>query len=122
MTDHLADLVAHFSGSASRVRCVLHITNLVAKSLLKPFDSPKKGSKKNANIDFEAEEETADWGEDDEGEGDEGEDELVDDGENEADDLDGWVDEVESLSRDDRVELQGHIRPLKSILVRVSAK
>ncbi|KAI5985322.1 hypothetical protein EDC04DRAFT_2508803, partial [Pisolithus marmoratus] len=50
MTEYMGELVAHFSSTANRIQCVLHITNLVAKSLLRPFDSQKG---------------RADWGEED---------------------------------------------------------
>ncbi|KAG2362046.1 hypothetical protein BDR07DRAFT_1210975, partial [Suillus spraguei] len=34
----VAELVPHFSGPMSRIRCFLHIVNLVAKSLICKFD------------------------------------------------------------------------------------
>lgn len=123
MTEDLSDLVAHFGGHSSRVRCVLHITNLVAKSLLRPFDSPKKkGGQTNVGVEMDTAG-TQDSS-DSSGDDDEGGQELEGPGdiEKEADNLDGWVDEAEELSRDERVQLEAHVRPLKSILVRVSAK
>ncbi|KAG1771398.1 hypothetical protein EV702DRAFT_977378, partial [Suillus placidus] len=42
MTMTLAENVAHFGGDTARTHCFLHIVNLVAKSLLKQFDIPKK--------------------------------------------------------------------------------
>ena len=42
MVTHMNELLAHFGGDTGQVRCVLHIMNLVIKSLLKPFDAPKK--------------------------------------------------------------------------------
>ncbi|KAG2085774.1 uncharacterized protein F5147DRAFT_588788 [Suillus discolor] len=42
LVTELVDLVPHFAGETSRTRCFLHIVNLVAKSLLREFDAPKK--------------------------------------------------------------------------------
>jgi hypothetical protein len=42
MTDELADLIAHFGGEMAQTRCFLHIINLVAKTLIKLFDLPKR--------------------------------------------------------------------------------
>ena len=41
MMDELEFLLAHFEGQGTRVRCILHIGNLVAKSMLKQFDVPR---------------------------------------------------------------------------------
>ena len=53
MIDNLAELSPHFQGESSHVRCVLHVTNLVTKSMLRLFDSPQKCS---WNISEEADE------------------------------------------------------------------
>ena len=42
MIDYLATLLAAFPGSANRTRCFTHILNLVAKCIMKQFDTPKK--------------------------------------------------------------------------------
>jgi hypothetical protein len=47
MTRQLAKLIPSFGGEPTRTRCFLHIVNLVAKSILKEFDS----SKNKANLD-----------------------------------------------------------------------
>ena len=39
--------------------------------------------------------------------------------ENGNDNLDGWVDEVETLTFEEQVELKKHVKPLRTILVRV---
>jgi hypothetical protein len=44
MIDELVDLLPNFPGSANRCRCFFHIVNLIAKSLLKQFDVPKKSA------------------------------------------------------------------------------
>ena len=43
MTDELAGLIAHFGGDLTRTRCLLHVINLVAKSVTKEFDVQDSG-------------------------------------------------------------------------------
>jgi len=38
MTEELADLIVHFSGQFTCMRCLLHVTNLVAKSITREFN------------------------------------------------------------------------------------
>lgn len=38
----LADHLAHFGGEAARTQCFLHVINLVAKTVIKQFDLPKR--------------------------------------------------------------------------------
>jgi hypothetical protein len=42
MITELVDLIRNFLGDANRTQCFAHIINLIAKSLLKQFDIPKK--------------------------------------------------------------------------------
>ncbi|KAG6893928.1 hypothetical protein C0992_008143 [Termitomyces sp. T32_za158] len=42
MVEELAGLLPEFLGAPHQTRCFAHIINLVAKSLLKQFDTPKK--------------------------------------------------------------------------------
>ena len=41
MVDELADLLEDFPGESNRTRCFTHIINLIAKSIIKPFNVPK---------------------------------------------------------------------------------
>ena len=41
MINHLAEILNEFPGSANRTRCFTHILNLVAKCIMRQFDSPK---------------------------------------------------------------------------------
>jgi hypothetical protein len=41
MINHLAEILNDFPGSANRTRCFTHILNLVAKCIMRQFDSPK---------------------------------------------------------------------------------
>jgi hypothetical protein len=97
MTTHLETLVPSFSGAPTRTRCFLHIINLVAKSILKQFDST------NANID------------DDLPVRYDGDEEDVDD------DIEGWVDETETMDADECADLMQSLHPVKVMLVKVSA-
>lgn len=47
------DLLNGFSGPSSRVRCFLHIINLVAQKILRQFDVPKKKSKDDPETDLD---------------------------------------------------------------------
>lgn len=116
MVEELATLIEDFDGDASRTRCFLHIVNLVAKSLLKQFDVPKK--KADAALD-EAEKELMSLAEDLEWE------ERVTVAENglgddaSKDDVDGLVDEVQGLSEQEKKDLIESITPVRLVLVKV---
>ena len=114
MIDHLSEIVDKFPGSANRTRCFTHILNLVAKCIMKQFDSPKaKGS------DFEAALE---------GFADDLEDCNVDENEDEdeVDKLDDDEDDEEIISgrkgmEEEEIEaLEESVRPVKQVLLKVS--
>jgi hypothetical protein len=46
MVEELGYLVAAFDGEASQTRCFVHIINLIAKSMIKQFDTPKAKEEK----------------------------------------------------------------------------
>ena len=46
MIVELSELITKFPGPANQIRCFLHILNLVVKSIIKQFDSPKTQSGK----------------------------------------------------------------------------
>jgi hypothetical protein len=119
MIDELVDLLPNFSGQANHCRCFLHIVNLIAKTLLKQFDVPKKDAESAlddaerellelaAGIDMEEMVTVAE-----EGAGDK------DDEEN--DDVEGWVDEMALLSKEERAALRENVGPVRLVLVKVS--
>ena len=43
MVSELEKMLPEFPGEAARTRCFAHVVNLVAKSVIKQFDAPKKG-------------------------------------------------------------------------------
>ena len=116
LVTELADRVAHFAGDTSRTQCFLHIVNLVAKSLIHEFDTPK--SKTNGSVssgDKELDELTRDIDIEDARTADEDPDKGIDNVDNDE----GWVDEFQLLEEEEREELTESIRPLKLVLVKV---
>jgi hypothetical protein len=116
MIDELVDLLPNFPGPANRCRCFLHIVNLIAKTMLRQFEVPKK--EVNAALDA-AEQELLELAAGTDME------EMVTVAEgglgdgNDADDVDGWVDEMELLSEDESEELRKSIQPVRLVLVKV---
>ena len=100
MMEELEMELPNFSGQATRVRCFLHVTNLVAKTLIKQFDLPK-------HMAVAMDDEEIPEADDIQFEGD-------------VDNTDGWVDELAELSPRERQELDVHVKPLRNMLVKVS--
>ena len=114
MIDELHTLVAKYAGSPSHTRYFLHIINLIAKTLINQFDAKK------AMVDVDGE--LAKLGK----ELNEDEhllDEIVlddEDGEVEVEgNTDEWVDEMEALNVEERIQLERSICPVKLALVKV---
>jgi hypothetical protein len=117
MVDKLASMLPSFPGTTNHTRCFLHTVNLVAKSLIREFDTTKKDADKALEEDTEDTSDTelsadtdnatvvAEYGDSVDGDNDE-----------------GWVDEVGLLSDRERNELEREIRPVKLVLVKVSQK
>jgi hypothetical protein len=118
--DKLVDLLPNFPGPANRCRCFLHVVNLVAKTLLKQFDVPKKKVDEAldeaerqllelaADLDIEEATTVAENG-------------LGGDSE-ENDDVEGWIDETSDLSDDERAELRANTQPVRLVLVKVKLR
>lgn len=119
MTTHLSQLLPSFGGEPTQTRCFLHIVNLVAKSILKEFDSQPKTKQTTRDdedddeLDGGLSEELSLMREDNEVCGDD--DEGIDD------DTDGWVDEMEEMGASERKVLRKSLQPVKIMLVKVSA-
>lgn len=117
MIEELVDMLPNFQGPANRSRCFLHTVNLIAKTLLKQFDVPRKDA--SAVLDA-AERELLDLaaGLDVE--------ELMTVAENgtgdkfDDDNVDGWVDEMAELTEEEGDELRKQIRPVQLVLVKVN--
>jgi hypothetical protein len=109
---HLARLLPDFAGEANRTRCFLHIVNLVAKTLIKQFDAPKKGyATPMEAADQELQDLTRDL-EPEEGEGER---------DNEEDDNEeGWINEIDELDTEEQVRVTQNVRPIRLLLFKAS--
>lgn len=119
VTTELTKLVDHLDGEAAHTRCFLHIINLMAKSSIREFDVPKQKSAKSLDsTEQDLQDITGDIDIEDKatiaanGDGDPSTDD--------ADDMEGWIDEVNELDDFDRNALQENIWPIKLVLVKVS--
>ena len=116
MIAELMDSIPSFPGDANRTRCFAHIVNLVAKSVLKLFDVPKKKADEALDEAENALRELADGVELEEMETrlhaqKEGNQEDEDDNE--------FEDAFAGLSRHKQAELTESIRPVRLVLVKV---
>ena len=115
MIEELQELIPEFAGSASHTCCFLHIINLIAKLLIRQFNAKKtsKGDHKLADLQKELEEEEATC--QDRVPVDESDDEAKE----EVDNDEGWVDEMENMTDEEKEELEKSIRPVELALVKV---
>ena len=123
MIEELQELIPEFAGSASHTCCFLHIVNLIAKSLIRQFDAKKtgEGDHELADLQKELEEEEAtcqDRVPVDESD-DEAEEEVDNKVDKKVDNDEGWVDEMEDMTDEEKEELEKSIRPVKLALVKV---
>jgi len=113
------DMMLTWFSSVNCTHCFAHILNLVTKSLLKQFDV-KQDEKKDGDLNDDEQMLLAITG-------DIKEEEQIMAQENDAEDrdtdddnsLEGWVNEVEALTDEERENLQESIRPIKRMLVKV---
>jgi hypothetical protein len=128
MVEHLAALIETFPGAANQTRCFTHILNLVAKSVLRQFESPKaKGGKV---LDDAAKELAAVFDQLEDGDdkasnsslGDiEGSGEgSNDDNDDLVDDEDGLSDERDGMSEEELATLEASVKPIQVMLTKVS--
>jgi hypothetical protein len=107
-----------FPGSANRTWCFDHIVNLVARTITKAFDVPKKKAGEDLEdgdrelLDLAGD---ADWEESymkdlERAEGVEDE---------EDDDIEGWLDEEALLSKEERKDVNRDMLPVWTVLVKV---
>ena len=117
MIEHLATLVEEFPGAANQTRCFAHILNLVAKSILRQFEMPKKAadeadlpSRNNALEALAALTQELEHSVDDD----------VDEGDEVDDDEDGLGDERDGMSKEEVAELDKSLVPIRLMLTKVS--
>lgn len=111
MIQELEILTPEFAGFASHTWCFLHIVNLVAKSFLHQFDAKKATVKRDHEMatlaDEVAKEEAMMDG-------------IGDDDDSEVDNEVGWVDEMEDMTENERIEVEESMWPVKLVLAKVS--
>jgi hypothetical protein len=132
LCEHLEDHLLAFS-SVNRTRCFSNILNLVAKSLLKLFDVKKKKRHDEVDDDIDRDLQVSDEerelldladGVDDE-ELTMAQENDIDDGdevEEDDEDEDGWVNELEVLTEEERENLKEILRPISKMLIKVSSR
>ena len=110
MMDELEFTLVHFEGQATRVRCILHVGNLVAKCIIKQFDVPCKQEGKDHELHALAEGLSA-------------EDyemiSMIGADPNNLD-VDSWVDEITRMNVQDRANLEQSIQLVRMALTKVS--
>jgi hypothetical protein len=122
MIDELARRLVEYPGAPNRARCFTHILNLVVKSMMHQFDVPKKrwDAKTDERTDelldlagdIEAEELETQREQEDSQEGPE---------EGPSHDNDeGWVNEREDMTEEDKEELEDSVWPIRVLLTKVS--
>jgi hypothetical protein len=123
MIAELAKIVPKFS-EVGHTRCFLHIVNLVAKSVIRQFDVQKK--RDDEHLD-EAERELRELADNVNAKDQEAEEEMdqcdmdgeMDVGDENDDDIEGWIDEMMLLSPSERERVEDDIRPVKLVLMKV---
>ena len=116
MVNELKNHLDIFPGASNRTHCFNHIVNLIAKSVIRQFDTPKV--KGNEAFD-DVLQELMVSAEDLDREGLDGESCISEVG-SEDDDMDGLVDDREDMSETEQMELDDNIQPIRCVLVKVS--
>ena len=116
MIDELATSLDDFSGPANRTRCFTHILNLVVKSILQQFDVPKV--KRHEIVDA-ATEELLELAGDIEGEEWSTTCDLAQAEDEDDDNIEGWVDERNLMSKEELEDLNKAIQPIRFLLTKV---
>jgi hypothetical protein len=126
MIEHLAALVETFPGAANQTRCFAHILNLVAKSVLRQFEGPKKGKGKVAGdaakeLAGVVDEMDVDNDEASDSGSNEGGNECDDDGDDDDDDDDeDELPEEDEMSVEEMCSLKESVKPIRLVLTKVS--
>jgi hypothetical protein len=110
MIDHLVTILETFPGSANRTRCFAHILNLVAKCIMKQFDTPKKPEQE---FDLPMEDGLEDLQVDDDPDEEEDGDKI--DGED-VNEEEAW----EGMTEAEIDELKQSVKPVRHVLAKVS--
>ena len=99
-----------FAGQAARVRCFLHVGNLVGKTMVRAFDVPKDTIERDNDLQNLGAEglDIEDW------------QTMAENGDDPIDsDVDSWVDEIPLLTPAERRDLENQVRPVWIALTKV---
>lgn len=127
MVKHIAELVPNFPGPANQTRCFTHILNLVAKSILRQFDTVKavgdspainEASDALASLALELDSETAFLVGDDQ-EDKESDERGDEDDEDDNDDDGGLGDGRDGMSQGELADLEASVVPIRLMLTKV---
>ena len=112
MLSELVPLLPNFQGEEAHVRCFCHTLNLSAKGVLRPFEpsKPKIAEPNEAGVQVD----------------DTGIDELhaelrdlAENGEKEADDVEGFVDVLDEMTDAEKEEWHADVEPVRKALYKV---
>lgn len=119
MVTELAELIPSFPGSTNQVRCFAHILNLVAKTVIRQFDSGKNARNEDDDAAAALAELVAGLEVDDGPVVEDDAEATLEDLADIDDDVDGWIDERTDLTEEEREELRETVLPVKMILAKV---
>ena len=115
MVVELFNLLPDFPGAANQTRCFLHVLNLVVKSSLRQFDVPKM----NNEVLDDALDELAKLAGNIEQEEAECREVNSDEGDEDDDNVDGWIDERANMTDEEKEELNEAVQPIRLVLTKV---
>jgi hypothetical protein len=115
MVEDLEFMLEDYPGEAARARCFLHIVSIVAKTIVKQFDIPKKNSKDPVDILNQELYKLAEGTEEEDAQTLSERVDSEEDDEAVADELAG------DLNEEDRERLLAELRPIRLLLVKVRA-
>jgi hypothetical protein len=124
MIEHLAVIIDTFPGAPNQTRCFAHILNLVAKTVLRQFEGPKK-----EKVAKELAKELGAVIDEIDGDNDERSDSGTNEGADECDDVNDEVvddddeelpDEQDELSEEEVLSLKESVKPIRLVLTKVS--
>ena len=120
MIEHLAILLNTFPGAPNQTWCFAHILNLVAKSVLRQFEGPKKNSVVKA-LAAVVDEIDDDNDKDSDGGVNEGGDDCDDvDDEVDDDDDEDLPNELDDLTEKEVLSVKESVKPIQLVLTKVS--